>query len=153
METRPLNDHERSEQAASTYLEQQIRSEDSLALIARVYEMATLHVARARAALAATDWPTKGIAVNKASRCISLLQCSLDMDKGKEVASNLDQVYGYLLRRLGQAHQRNDDAAFAEVQRHLVELGTAWRDAARKRGTEPLVSETAQPVARAAVGG
>jgi flagellar protein FliS len=129
--------------AASTYLEQDIRTADPVTLIAHVYDLAQSHVARARAALAAKQMAAKGRAVKRASRCLSLLQTSLDLERGGDVAGNLDRVYAYLLRRLGEGHRRNDDAAFAEIAAHLAELGSAWREAASRRRMEAPYAATA----------
>ncbi len=113
--------------AATAYIEQNIRTSDPVALVARIFELASMHIARARSALAEGDLAAKGVAVNHASRCISLLQTTLDMERGGEVARNFDRLYAYLLRRLTDGHHRNDDGALAEAARHLGDLGQAWR--------------------------
>lgn len=115
---------------ASTYVEQEILSEGPLARIARLYRMTSIEVRRARAALSAGDAASKGRAVRQACACISVLQSSLNLGAGGDVARNLDRVYGYLLRRLSEAHVHNDDGAFAEILTHLESLGEAWRDIA-----------------------
>jgi flagellar protein FliS len=129
--------------AASAYLEQDIRTADPVTLVSRVFEIAVVHVARARTALAARQMAAKGIAVQKVAHCLSLLQASLDAERGGEVAANMDRVYAYLLRRLGEGHRRNDDAAFAEIATHLSELGAAWREAAARRLATPPPAEAA----------
>jgi flagellar protein FliS len=116
--------------AASSYNEQEILNESPLARVARIYDMAGVEIARARTSLAGGKPAVKGAAVARAVRCISLLQSSLNMREGGEVARNLDRLYAYLLRRLMVAHVQNDDAALAEVGRHLSELGSAWRKVA-----------------------
>ena len=122
--------------ASSTYLEQEILSEGPLARVARVYDMALQQVSRARASLATGALAKKGVAIGRAADCITLLQSSLNMSRGGEVAKNLDRIYAYLLRRIGEGHLRNDDSALAEVATHLQELGGAWREVARRTGTE-----------------
>lgn len=126
--------------AVSSYNEQEILNESPLALIARLYDMAGVEVARARANLAGGKPAAKGAAVSRAVRCISLLQSSLNMRAGGEVARNLDRLYTYLLRRLMSAHVHNDDSALAEVARHLSELGSAWRKAADDERAGALAS-------------
>jgi len=117
--------------AAAAYKQQDIRSESPLALVASVYELVSSEIGKARAALAARDWATKGRAVHVAGRGLSLLQCSLNVEEGGDVAHNLDRVYAYLLVRLSAAHLANDDSIFAEIADHVKELGSAWRAAAR----------------------
>ena len=121
---------------ASTYIEETISTESPLGLVARIFEMASLEIARARASLAASDPVGKGMAVHQASRCLSLLQCNLRMDEGGEVARNLDRLYTYLLNRLTLAHLNNDDSIFAEIGGHLSEMGGAWRQAANQQRQE-----------------
>jgi len=124
-----------AERAATNYQRQEILSESPTALVARLYDMAGLEVARAQAAAAQGEWAVKGKAVHRASLCISQLQCTLNLEEGGEVARNLDRLYDYLNRRLTEAHLTNDGAIFGEVAQHLSELGAAWRDVARRTGT------------------
>jgi flagellar protein FliS len=138
----------RADLAAATYLEQDIRTSNPLALVARVLELAVQHVNRARAALAIRDLVVKGREVHDASRCVSLLQCNLDMEKGGDVARNMDRLYAYLLRRLTDGHLRNDDGAFQEVARHLTELAGAWREVSSRKNEPARESATAAAAAR-----
>ena len=119
--------------AASRYTEQEIRSADPLALVVRVYEIASQNVSRARTALEQRDWATKGKAVNQASRSIALLQATLDKEMGGEVAANLDRLYSYFQLGLSQAHINNDDSKFEEIAKHINELLSAWREATKRR--------------------
>lgn len=138
--------------AALAYLEQEVLASDPLGLIARVFELASQQVVRARSAMAARDIAAKGQAVWQVSRCLSMLQCSLNMEQGGAVAANLDRIYNYLLRRLTHAHLQNDDATFAEIGRHLAELGSAWREAAR-RAPAAQPASASQPARTEAMAG
>jgi len=134
--------------AATAYVEQEIRSADPVALIANVFDVAVAQAAKARAALAAQDWSGKGNAVDRLTRCIGTLQSSLDMERGGDVARNLDRIYSYLLSRLLHAHARNDDDAFAEIARHLGDLAAAWRSVsapATATATATAAAGTATP--------
>jgi flagellar protein FliS len=134
--------------AASAYLEADILNEGPLARVARLYDMAGVEVARARAGLAASNHAAKGLSINRAVRCISVLQSSLNLGQGGEVARNLDRIYGYVLRRLSEGLRDNDDRALAEVARHLGDLGSAWREVARRQAADAACD---QPAAAAAV--
>jgi len=131
--------------AATAYVEQEIRSADPVALIASVFEVAVVQVAKARAALAAQDWAGKGIAVDRLTRCIGTLQSSLDMERGGDVARNFDRIYSYLLARLLHAHARNDDQAFAEIAKHLGELASAWRSVSAPAAAATAAAGTTTP--------
>ena len=123
----------RYDQAALAYIEEAASSESRLSLIARLYEMAQLQVARAQAGLAAGDPMAKGMAVHRASSCIGLLQRNLDMRRGGDVARNLDRLYTYFLARLTEAHLNHDGEALTEISNHLSELGAAWRTVADRQ--------------------
>ncbi|HEU4402082.1 MAG TPA: flagellar export chaperone FliS [Candidatus Polarisedimenticolia bacterium] len=122
---------------SQAYLEQEILTADKMGLVVRVFDIGLQQVARARAALSTRDLAAKGTAVRQASRCLALLQSTLNMKEGGEVAVNLDRLYTYLLRRLTEGHLRNDDEAFAEIAAHLSELGAAWREAASRGAADP----------------
>lgn len=128
---------------AATYLEQDIRNADPTALVARVLEMAALHIGRARAALASGDVRAKGTEVGRVLDCVSYLQCCLDLENGGEPARNMDRLYAYMTRRISEGHLRNEDAAFAEVGGHLAELGSAWRQVSSRPVTEAAAAATA----------
>ena len=137
--------------AVTTYLEQEIRNDSPVGLIVRVYEIAIVDLGRARAALTAGNWAVKGRSISRVSRAISLLQCSLKMEEGGEIAKNLDRLYGYLLRRLSDGHINNDDAILEEVGQHLSDLAGAWREA-QAPGGEAAPAKAAEG-ALAAIGG
>jgi flagellar protein FliS len=114
--------------AALTYQKHDIETADPIQLVVRVFELASRHLRLARKALAAGDPAAKGKRIHEASRCLSALQSCLDMERGDEVARNLDLLYGYWQRRLTEGHLHNDDAVLAEVAEHVAEVGAAWRE-------------------------
>ncbi len=122
--------------AAATYRQQDIQSADPVQLIVHILELGSLHAVHARAAMVSGDLSAKGRSVHQLSRCIALLQDNLDMDRGGEPARNMDRLYAYLLRRLSEGHLRNDQGALSEIAGHLSELGSAWREAAKRRLTQ-----------------
>ena len=58
------------------------------------------------------------------------------MDKGGEIAANLDRLYGYILNRLTKVDIRNDAGAAREVIALLEPLRELWRELA-KQGDQP----------------
>jgi flagellar protein FliS len=130
--------------AAATYIEQQVLNESPLARVARLYDMTAVEIARARAALGTGNLAAKGLAVQRATRTIGVLHASLDMERGGDVARNLDRLYAYCQRRLAEAHARNDDRAFAEIAGYVAALGSAWREIA-SRPVAPLEAPAPTP--------
>ena len=88
----------------------------------------TDRIAMARAALEKGDREARAIAVTKAQKILFGLRDSLDFEAGGELALNLDSLYEYCLRRLVNAHAREDDKIFAEVMELMVSIREAWKE-------------------------
>jgi flagellar protein FliS len=88
----------------------------------------TDRIAMARAALEKGDREARAIAVTKAQKILFGLRDSLDFEAGGELALNLDSLYDYCLRRLVNAHAREDDEIFAEVMELMVSIREAWKE-------------------------
>ncbi|MCP4995412.1 MAG: flagellar protein FliS, partial [Gammaproteobacteria bacterium] len=54
------------------------------------------------------------------------LQSSLDMEAGGEISHNLDNLYDYMVRRLGEAGASNNPVLLDEVASLLTEVKSAW---------------------------
>lgn len=54
------------------------------------------------------------------------LRQSLDVEKGGDIAKNLEELYDYMQRRLIAANIENDARILDEVAALLVEIKTAW---------------------------
>ena len=57
--------------------------------------------------------------MDRASRAIELLQSTLNMEEGGEIARNLDRLYTYFQFTLTEAHMNNDVPRFFQLSRHL----------------------------------
>ena len=72
------------------------------------------------------DIPEKLRQINWALSIIDGLRQSLDMEKGGEIAQNLDALYDYIQRRIVVANMENDPRIMDEVAGLLIEIKTAW---------------------------
>jgi flagellar protein FliS len=70
----------------------------------------------------------------KAQDIINELLCSLDFEKGGEIAKNLDALYRYILKRMIHAEVNKDIKAIDEVIWILSELKSGWEQAFYKGG-------------------
>jgi flagellar protein FliS len=68
----------------------------------------------------------KGKAMGKAIRLINQLNSTLDMERGKEVATNLRALYVYMLARLTLANATNDPGILGEVGALVRKVKTGW---------------------------
>jgi flagellar protein FliS len=95
-------------------------------LIQMLLEGALDKIAVAKGHLDRGDVVQKGNNINWAASIINGLRGSLDMDAGGDIAQNLDDLYEYMVRRLLEAHARNDAEALDEVAKLLRELKSGW---------------------------
>lgn len=73
----------------------------------------------------------KGQAIGRAIEIVGYLQACLDLEKGGELAVNLDRLYTYVTERLFYASARNDQNALDEVSGLIRDIRSAW-DAIRE---------------------
>lgn len=94
----------------------------------------------ARGALARKDVPAKCSAISKCIRILEEgLSTGLDTAHGGDIASNLESLYDYAVRRLILANARNDDAILQEVQGLLEPIAQSWK-AIRNPGSVGVAS-------------
>ncbi len=64
--------------------------------------------------------------VDRAIAIVNGLRSSLDMDKGGEVARNLDSLYEYIAARLQQDNATDPAAVLSEASKLLAEVKAGW---------------------------
>jgi flagellar protein FliS len=74
----------------------------------------------------------KGKALGRAIRLINQLNSTLDMERGREIAANLRDLYLYMLNRLTLANVTSDGRLVAEVAALVHQVKTGW---------DPLVAD------------
>jgi flagellar protein FliS len=108
-------------------LETSVMSADPHELVSMLYRGALMAIADAKNGMQSKSIETKGKSISKAIAIIGEgLQASLDMKVGGEIARNLSDLYGYMVRRLVEANLKNDTAMLDEVAGLLTELQGAW---------------------------
>lgn len=68
----------------------------------------------------------KSFHISRASRIVIGLRAALNFDDGGELALNLDDLYGYFLRRLTAANVQNDPDMLDEIYGLTLEVRQAW---------------------------
>jgi flagellar secretion chaperone FliS len=104
-------------------------------LITMLFDGAAGTMALARHHMAAGRVAEKGAAISKAIDIVENgLKAALDPQaggaQGAQLASNLSQLYDYVVRRLLYANLHNDDAVLDEAARLLESVASAWREIA-----------------------
>ncbi|MEH6470249.1 MAG: flagellar export chaperone FliS [Halopseudomonas sp.] len=95
-------------------------------LIIMLFDGALTAIVRAKGLIGQKDMAGKGEQINKASRILVHLKGSLDLEKGGEVAANLDPLYDYMIQRLAIANSELDVVALDEVSKLLGEVKAGW---------------------------
>lgn len=71
----------------------------------------------------------RGAAISRALDIINNgLRAALDIERGGEIATQLDGLYDYIARRLLDANLQRDMAALDECERLIEEIASAWRE-------------------------
>ena len=96
-------------------------------LITMLFDGAMTAILKAKNHIQNNQIAEKGEAISKAIMIIdSGLRGGLNLDKGGNLAQNLDALYSYMVQRLMEANLRNDPALLKEVYGLLNDLKSAW---------------------------
>ena len=118
-------------QAAALYRQVGVESAVSGAsahrLVTMLFDGLLESLAQARGAMRAGQTEAKGKALGRAVRILDEgLRCTLNLEAGGELATDLSDLYAYTTLRLTQANLRNDEAALDECKRLIEPLREAW---------------------------
>ncbi len=95
-------------------------------LVTMLFDGALAEIATARGELRNPDPARKCQAVSKAVRIVDEgLKAALN-PQGGEIASNLGNLYSYVVARLTQANLKNDDAALGECAALIGQVREGW---------------------------
>ena len=95
-------------------------------LIQMLFDGALEKIAAAKGCMLRNQPAEKGTALGRAIAIIDYLNACLDRDAGGELVDNLGALYGYMTRRLLQAHAQNDPGPLDEVAGLLREIKIGW---------------------------
>ncbi|WP_313548560.1 flagellar export chaperone FliS [Pseudomonas sp.] len=95
-------------------------------LIQMLMEGGLSRLAQAKGAMSRGQIAEKGILIGKAIDIIGGLRECLDPEKGGQIASNLNELYLYMTRRLIEANRHNDEAKIDEVAKLLRTIKEGW---------------------------
>ena len=112
------------------YKKSNIETAGKLDLIIMCYEKAILCLKQAKDHIKEKEFKKKVPKVQKALYIINELQGCLDIEKGDQIAKNLDSIYTYLNRRILLGDIRKDLSIFDECVNILNELKSAWDEIA-----------------------
>ena len=136
--------------ATDKYQTQQIMTASPARLVVMLFEKAISCLNEAIRAIEAGDIETRWKANSRAMEIVNHLLTTLDMDKGGDIAKNLDQIYRFILVRLPEVDMKNNAAVAREVIGLLEPLRRSWHTVASQGGTKEATKVAVQPDAAAA---
>ena len=96
-------------------------------MVSLLYAALASQIAAARGAMARKDIAAKGQAISHAVRIIEEgLSAPLDMAAGGAIATNLRDLYDYLVQQLTRANLQNDDTLLSGCSRLVETLREGW---------------------------
>jgi len=103
-----------------------VASANSVELIQMLFDglIESLSITRGHIQRGAVADKAKSIA--RASRIVLGLQGALDFEKGGDLANNLNELYGYVTRRLIHVNIHNDLKVLDEIHGLMSEIREAW---------------------------
>ena len=119
-----------SNQALASYQEMgaygQVEQANGHELIRLLLETLSVRINEAKSCILQGDIGEKITRLTKALNILDGLRMSLNIEEGGEIAANLDDLYDYMQRQLGQANAHNDIDILDEVKGLVEEIKSAW---------------------------
>jgi flagellar protein FliS len=120
---------------AEVGVETQVMSASAERLITLLYTAARAAIGQARIHIEQGNVSARGVAIGKAVRLIDEgLKQALDLNAGGEVATNLNNLYDYVLRTLVNANLKADASLLDSADALLAQLQEAWQTAVDRPG-------------------
>jgi flagellar protein FliS len=125
---------------------------DPATLVAMLYDKTVSCLKAAVQAIYNDDIETRWKNNHRAQEIITHLFRTLDLEKGGEVASNLEALYGYMLLRLPGVDANNDARVAEEVIELLEPLRASWNELAENSADYQMDQWDIDAIAAVAVG-
>lgn len=119
----------------SKYLTQQVMTASPAKLVSMLYDKVVISLKEVIAAIEAGEIEARWRANARATEILSHMWATLDTEKGGEIATNLDQLFSYMLSRLPDVDLRNDPEPAREVIELIKPLQESWRELAKRDDT------------------
>lgn len=136
------------------YLSQQLASLSPARRVAMLYDKAIASLREAIQAIEEGDIQRRWRANSLAGQIIETLWATLDIERGGEIAANLDRLYSFMLRHLSEVDMKNNPKPAQDVIDLLEPLRQSWHELARQNDAEaaPARPLPARPAAAPAPG-
>jgi flagellar protein FliS len=129
MHTSPLSAPLPATRVARAYQTVDAQSRSPLELVVMLYDGAIRFVGQARDAHATGDARKRGTSISRALAIVAELQATLDMERGHDVAAQLERLYHYMTTRLLDVTVKGDASGLDETLQLLGTLRDGWASA------------------------
>lgn len=123
--------------AASIYQNQQVLMSSPAKLVAMLFDRAIRAMNEAMLCIDSGDIQGRCKNNKKTFDIINHLDMTLDMEQGGEVAKNLANLYGFILRKLPEIDFKNDKNVAQEVINLLTPIRDSWNELAAQNTPMP----------------
>lgn len=136
-------------QRTTAYLARELSAASPAKKVAMLIDRAIQALNEAIRAIDRGDIQGRWTANNQAGTIIETLWMTLDLEKGGEIAANLERLYSFMLQHLTQVDLRNDPKPAAEVIKLLEPLRRSWHELAHNeaRAAQAAAPQPGGPVA------
>jgi flagellar secretion chaperone FliS len=118
------------------YIEQRVLEASPVELTCILYEGAVEAIRDAVMFLQQGEVIARGRSISRAQGILMELTQSLSQEADEQLSQRLGLLYEYSVRRLGEAHQSQNENALLEVKGLLENLLDAWRQISPDRANE-----------------
>ncbi|HSQ42192.1 MAG TPA: flagellar export chaperone FliS [Fibrobacteraceae bacterium] len=115
----------------NSYKTVEVETADRGRLLLMIYDHCIQWCVKAREAIRAGQIAKRTQAIFRVQDGITELICSLDMEKGGDIARNLRRLYEFYNFHLAEANIKNQEKNVADVQGMLERLREGWAGAIR----------------------
>lgn len=140
-----------STEGLSQYMKTQVETATPLQLVVMLYDGAIRNIGLATEAITEGNVEKKTQAVDKLLAILGELQSTLDMERGGEIAVNLNALYTYFCEQVVTASVKMDAEPLQNVGTLLDNIRSAWHEIAQRPAAEtvpaPLPAAAAQAAA------
>ena len=114
---------------SSAYRKAQVEGASSDQLLLQLVEAGVRHARQARSLGEQGELVKARENALQTLKIVSELDSSLDRETGGEIVEQLESLYAYLIREIGDANRKQEFARFRDVEEILHTLYTGWKDA------------------------
>lgn len=123
---------------SAAYKRTSVTTSSQTQLIVMLYEGAIRFLRQALEAIERKDINVKANASDRALAIVQHLHLSLDMDRGVEISSELERIYGFVIAKIVDGSRQLSAKDLEEAIKVLDILRTAWAELAQKETAESV---------------